>query len=127
MFTRTKPALRRTIAIFCMAITCAFCVQANIITLDRIEHAHGIEHHANPVAGTVVDCTSGHDACQPSDEPSSQHPVSHAHAGDTATSGVLVPSTASAPIETSGTLLAAFDTGAGSGLAQHAPERPPKG
>jgi hypothetical protein len=108
-----------------MAITCAFCVQTNIITLDRIEHALGIEHHANAVAGTVIDCISSLDGCQSPDE-LTQHPVSHAHSGDTATNGMLASSTASAPIATLGRLLVALDPRIGPSVVQHAPERPPK-
>lgn len=69
----------RAVAAFCVVISCAFAVQATIVTLDRIEHALGHDHDANPVAGTVKACGDG-TACKESND---HQDVSHVHVGDT--------------------------------------------
>lgn len=70
----------RTIAVFCVAIVCAFSVQATIVNLDRIEHALDHDHDANPVAGSVQHCGAG-SSCKQSGDP--HHGASHVHVGDT--------------------------------------------
>lgn len=124
MFGRSSERLIRAIAMLCVAITCVFCVQTTIIALDRLEHALEIEHDAKPVAGTVQYCAAAPDACGQSGEPN--HPISHAHSGDTASNILLVAGPASLLIEFTTTAFSFAGARLGHSMSQLAPDRPPK-
>lgn len=71
----------------CVVVALAFTAQATVVALDRIEHALGHEHDANPVAGTVQ--LSKHDHDHDHDTDNNHHGLSHVHTGDTAVSFTL--------------------------------------
>lgn len=125
MFFRRADTLRRCIAIVCMAATYMLSVQSVIVSIDRIEHALEIEHHANPLAGTISFCTSQTESCGGSNE---THPVSHshAHAGDH-TNNFL--GGVSWPLETAnvaGRIIHFSEGLAAKGIRLLTPDRPPK-
>jgi hypothetical protein len=67
----------------------------NVISLDRIEHALGIDHHANPLAGSIV--VVDHQDCDDDKDPS--HPVSHAHSGQNCQTGIILLTTVCSPVK----------------------------
>lgn len=125
MFARGSKRLRRTIATLCVAITCVFCVQTIVITLDRIEHALEIEHDANPIAGTVHYCEAAPDVCEQSG--GLPHPISHAHSGDASTNMVLATALGSVAIKFKAATFPVMASRFGPAVGQLAPDRPPKG
>jgi len=78
-----------------MAITCVFCVQFNVVALDRVEHRLGIDHHANPLAGSIVAVDHPHDHDDDGSDPT--HPLSHPHSGDSCASGIVLTSAPARP------------------------------
>ncbi len=113
------------VAALCVAMVCVFSVQTVITAVDRVEHALDIDHDANAAAGTVQYCSVTMASCDVPNNTSS-HPVSHTHAGDTA-SGALVPAVfVYAPIEFSSAVLVAADAPQFAGQRQQTPDRPPK-
>ena len=124
MFCRGSPRLTGFLVTVCVAITCLFCVQATLIALDRIEHALEIDHDPSPLAGAVQHCTDVPNACEASG--GADHPISHAHLGDAATTVLpgTAPSLAAADFNAAPASLAGNRTG--TGLTHRAPDRPPK-
>lgn len=93
-FNRFKKA----IAMLCVVISCVFCVQMNVIALDRLDHALGIDHRANVLAGSIVAVDEQHDHDQ-DDGNNPSHPVSHVHGADGGQSGVVHVTTPSSFVE----------------------------
>lgn len=81
----------------CVAITCVFCAQMTVVALDRIEHTLDIDHHANPLAGSIVvaDQQHDHDRDEGNDP---THPVSHTHSGDSCPNSIVLAHCSSAPV-----------------------------
>lgn len=61
---------RRAVAVVCMVLAAMLSAQAYISLMDRIDHAHGHAHFANPLAGGVELKLASHS------KPSKHH---HAH------------------------------------------------
>ncbi len=123
VIAQSAKELRKVIAMLCVAVMCVFCVQMTIITVDRIEHALEIDHHATDLAG-AIQCTPSPDKCEPSTDPS--HPVSHSHSSDTSASSLAALIGDAATVVFSSTVFSYANSRALAGLSQHAPERPPK-
>jgi len=124
---------RRIIAMVCVAIAFVVCLQTTVVALDRMYHALGIDHDANPIAGSVRYSAAATDACKLFDQPVEQSsdqptfPTSHAHSGDTTTSGLQVSNPPSTLIKFGALIFAPMAERAGPGTSQQAPDRPPKG
>lgn len=114
----------RAIAAVCVAITCIFCVQTVVITLDRIEHTLELEHDANPIAGSIHYCSASDNCEHPGSGPG--HPVSHSHLGDIGTNALAVAPQGLVPVEFVAVPLMVVGTPVFPSLEQAAPERPPK-
>lgn len=87
---------QKAIAMLCVVISCVFCVQMNVIALDRLDHALGIDHRANALAGSIVAVDQDHDQ---DDGTNPSHPVSHAHSADGGQTGVVHVLTPSSSVE----------------------------
>lgn len=82
MFFCGCSTFKRVGAIACVILTCFVGIQGVVASIDRFEHAVGIEHAADSLAGTVISCVEAPQLCSPA---SDVHPGSHAHVGDTFT------------------------------------------
>jgi len=105
-------------ALICVALVCVFCVQAAVAHIDRVEHALNIDHHANEIAGFILD-----DDEAPT---GSSEAVSHAHVGDGSSSNMT---SASQLAHAQKIASVAFLSGHASdhvGADQLVPRRPPK-
>lgn len=108
----------------CMAITCVFCVQFNVVALDRVEHTLGIDHHANPLAGSIVAVDHQHDHDDDGSDPT--HPLSHAHSGDSCASGIVLTSAPSSPLKFMTAAVFSVKERVASGGFTSRVDRPPK-
>lgn len=124
MLERYSNRLTRAVATFLVAITCVFCLQITLITVDRLEHALQIEHYANPLAGTVQYCGTTAGACEQSGGPI--HPISHVHYGDTGTNVLTGSAPSLANIDFKATTIPLAGFRAGPRVSQLTPDRPPK-
>ena len=53
MFNRRKPRLRSFLAMCCLALMAVLTHQGAVASVDRVQHALGVEHAPNPLAGAV--------------------------------------------------------------------------
>ena len=122
MFTGRTLRLRQFVAMLCMVATCVFCAQTILIQLDRVEHALGIEHDPNGLAGSL---SVSDDRAQDSltDDPS--HPVAHAHLGDTGAQSLPAAANLPIAIDYSTVAFASNDPPALKGEDRSVLERPP--
>ncbi len=72
--------LRKIGSALCVTIICVVCLQANIATIELLEHSLGVKHKASALAGVVRDCASLADTCERNSEV--PDPDSHIHQGD---------------------------------------------
>lgn len=122
MFRRAVEKLKQIAAVACIALTCAVTIQAVVISVDRVEHALGIEHDANILGGTVLSCSDMPQFCNPTGD---MQPVSHAHVGDVATVfSVVEASLIFSRVEKEAPCSA--ECAPVVGIKQPAPERPPR-
>ncbi|MBN8956859.1 MAG: hypothetical protein J0H17_09825 [Rhizobiales bacterium] len=98
MSASASKRFRKAIAMLCVAISFVFCVQMNVIMLDRLAHALGIDHSVNALAGSVIAVDQQHDHDQ-DDGNDPSHPVSHAHNADGGQTGVVHSSIPSSSVE----------------------------
>lgn len=75
VFNRRKPRLRTFLAMCCLALMAVVTHQGVVASVDRVQHALGVEHAPNALAGAVlVDHDHDHDA--------DHHDDHHRTAGD---------------------------------------------
>lgn len=122
MFCSGFLKLRQVAAVACVALTCFLGVQTAATAVDRFEHALGIEHDADNMAGSVTFCSDTPQLCSPSGD---VQQVSHTHSGDTVT--VFTVDKTDLPIsQRQIETLREKERRVVTGLAHAAPERPPK-
>lgn len=114
--------LRSVVAALCVVIACLFCAQSVLVSLDRIEHALDMDHHAHPLAGTIQCTEQGAHECGSN----GVHPISHAHHGDTATTVLAASAATGVPVHPQRLTVTFVHDFAGPGIGPLLPERPPK-
>jgi hypothetical protein len=70
---------KQRVALFCVALCLALSAQMTVALADRLEHAFGIPHAPNAVAGAVVPAAGHHHTHDHADHAA---PYSHHHDGD---------------------------------------------
>ena len=127
MIGRRFRRAKQRVALFCVALCLALSAQMTVALADRLEHAFGIPHAPNAVAGAVVPVADHHHDDADHEVPHSHHhgdaahddgdhvvPASHHHDGDAShhhhggdgalphehqTQGMLLPWIVATPIE----------------------------
>lgn len=83
---------KKFFAIACIAVCCVQLSQSALVALDRFEHAMGIEHEANNLAGTVqASHTDELESQTDSSDHDRGHPLSHTHHADVSGDTYSVP------------------------------------